>query len=224
MLTYSNTTNYRIEQIEAQTGNSTGAAVTSSLFFGFLNSSPDRSTLYFGNANLSSASLAKYDISTPSIMKVNEATNGEYGRSTVLSHDGTMIMQPAEVPQTQLKIFRTDDFSVKGSLITDRPAESAAFSPDDSIAYVSTWTPQSRQITLFDTTTFQKSVSFFIPDRAYSLMTDAGGDQLFAGFQNPNRTVVYLVPELPSALIAIMLAMGLAVAKLTAAYINAPSR
>jgi YVTN family beta-propeller protein len=214
LLTVGDLLPFQIEQIDALTGNATGTSVRVDI--GFLSISPDRSKLYCGESASSSASLTKFDVSTTVITKLKEMDVGEYGVRSVLSHDGTMIVQPAQVPQTQLRIYKTDDLTVKGNLATQRPAESAAFSPDDSIAYVANSSAQGPRITMFNTTTFQPDTSFPIADNGYSMRTNATGDRLFAGFQSPNRTVVYLVPEPPSALIALTVAMILTLGKFIA--------
>lgn len=151
---------YGIMQIDSQTGAFQGSVGSASSYrMGFLEVSPDRRTLFFGDAGVSPSTLERYDISTatPTLL---QATNfnavGSNGESLRVSHNGEFLVFPNgggngpnyvtfEIPTSNLN-------SVNGSFEVGAYPNPAAFSNDDTILYHTV--AYENVIKVFDTRTF----------------------------------------------------------------------
>ncbi len=195
----------RIQQINALTGATTGSDFTGFLYYGTFQISPDLGTLYYGEQGLSPSTLFAYDVSTANITLLRQINTGSNGHSVVLSHSGKWIAQPNGALYA-VALMQASNFSTLGEFGTGPYPSNMAFSPDDSLAYVSHYVYPTA-VTIYNTSTFASVGQFNIPDQTNALTTDATGQYLFASmaniFSSQPATIVYqtgyAVPE-PTAL------------------------
>jgi YVTN family beta-propeller protein len=167
-----------IYQIDATTGASTGPSITSVVYSGALEISPDRNTLYYGQYGLSPTSMYKFDVSGTTQTLVKQTDTGSNGQDLTLSHDGTFICHPNGAPYLIPK-YRTSDFANLGSYNTGAYPREAAFSPDDAVVYA---VHTSGQIDVFDANTFLSTGNITAAGEATELSVDSSGRYLFAGY------------------------------------------
>jgi YVTN family beta-propeller protein len=74
-----NSSSNGILQIDATTGATQGRVGTYNVYGGFVEISPDRKTLYYGNEGLSPSTLEKFDVSTATGTMVQESDFGQTG-------------------------------------------------------------------------------------------------------------------------------------------------
>ena len=124
---------------------------------GFLAMSPDRKTLYFGNAGISAATLASFDVSaaTAALLQVNSSTVGSNGKDLQISHSGSFLGFAVGGGQGNYSIAEIPANNLAGSnglLNTGAYPTNIAFSPDDAVAYAA---PDSQKtVKVFDTANF----------------------------------------------------------------------
>ncbi len=126
----------QLDQLDVETGISGGPIPLSVLFYsGNLEMSPDKKTLYYAQHGLSASDMYAIDISssTPTVRYAVSA--GENGFQMVLSHDGSSIAQPNGYPY-YVSLFRTSNFTPVATFNTGPYPNAIAFSPDDSVAYI----------------------------------------------------------------------------------------
>jgi YVTN family beta-propeller protein len=175
----------QIFQIDATTGASTGPSITSVIYSGSLEISPDRNTLYYADYELSPGTMYKYDVSgtTPVLLlQTPFGTVGSNGEDLTLSHSGSFICYTTGSGQNSYDIakFRTSDFASLGSFVTGPYPRALAFSPDDSVVYASVNTASG--IKAFNANTFLLLGTMTGPDVATKLAVDSTGRYLFAGY------------------------------------------
>jgi len=200
------TTYNHIDQINALTGASTGPSYGYALYYGDLEISPDRRTLYFGEEGLSPSTLFSYDVSTTTITPLLSVETGSNGKKVVVSHNGSTVAQPDGAPYA-VTLYNSSDFSALGSFDTGAYPDSMAFSPNDQIAYAAL-SPYPTAVDIFSTTSFQELGQISVPDYASCMETDSTGQELFVScngtYWGNTEIAVYstgaAVPE-PSTLI-----------------------
>ncbi len=154
----------------------------------FLAISPDRKTLYYGDAGLSPATLASFDISTGTAAPLQEAgfaSVGSNGEDLEISHSGAFLCFAVGSGQGDYSIAEipTDNLNDSNGLFaTGAYPSNIAFSPDDTLAYAA---PVSQnQVRVFNTSTFVQTASFPAAGEIGRLTTDGAGRYLFATVLN----------------------------------------
>jgi YVTN family beta-propeller protein len=195
-----------IMQVDGSTGEYIGdySLGVSIYFGGFLEISPDGTSLYFANQGLSSGTLAEFSVSTSTPTLVySTGSLGSNGEDLALSHAGDFISYAVGTGNDGYDIFSlsTDDYAILGSFETGAYPSEITFSPDDRIAY----TVHTRdQIDRFSTTTFLPFAPFSADGEASELIVDQSGRYLFAAFEDqlrvfdtgvPPDTYIYLRSE-----------------------------
>ncbi|MHB0998796.1 MAG: chitobiase/beta-hexosaminidase C-terminal domain-containing protein [Armatimonadota bacterium] len=191
-VTPGNTGSYEeIMQIDGKTGQFLGHFSLGVFVYycGFLQISPDKKTLYFGNTGLSPATLAKYDVSTndPLLLYVSpHGSLGSNGTDLALSHDGKSIyftVGSGNSSGYSIAKFRTSDMSVEGTFDCGPYPRQITLNADDSIAYV---VHTSGHIDMFDTNTYLWKGQIIVSDEASELIVDDYG-RLYAGISDQLR-------------------------------------
>ena len=191
----------QIFQIDATTGASTGPSIGGFfVYFGSLEISPDRNTLYYGQYGLSPTTMYKFDVSGMTPVLRLETNTGDNGEDLTLSHNGSFICHTNGAPY-QIAKYRTSDFASLGAFDTGPYPTSLAFSPDDSTVYASVHTGGGIQV--FNANTFLPLGTISGPELATKLAVDSTGRYLFAGytvdFGDFTGTRVYDVAPLPES-------------------------
>jgi len=178
-----------LRQIDATTGASTGSDLASDVFWGNLQTSPDRKTLYFAEEEMSPATLSAFDVSTTSPTCKLRIFAGFNGIGAVISHSGNWAALPVAGGGYPVGILNTSDFSTIGSFNDGPYPNSAAFSLDDAYLYLG-YHGSKNCIDVVSTSTFSKVNGFSTPDSPGPLLVDPSGKDLFASFWN-GQTIVY---------------------------------
>jgi len=191
----------QIFQIDATTGASTGPSIGGFIvYFGSLEISPDRNTLYYGQYGLSPTTMYKFDVSGMTPVLRLETNTGDNGEDLTLSHNGSFICHTNGAPY-QIAKYRTSDFASVGAFDTGPYPTSLAFSPDDSTVYASVHTGGGIQV--FNANTFLPLGTISGPELATKLAVDSTGRYLFAGytldFGDFTGTRIYDVAPLPES-------------------------
>ena len=170
----------QIFQIAATTGASTGPSIDDFfIYYGSLEISPDRNSLYYGQFGLSPTTLYKFDVSGMAPVLRLQTETGENGEDLALSHNGSFICHPNGFPY-QIAKYRTSDFASLGAFDTGPYPQALAFSPDDSTVYASVHTASGIQV--FNANTFLSLGTISGPELATKLAVDSTGRYLFAGY------------------------------------------
>ncbi len=124
-----------VVQIDATTGASTGAGLPAGTFIygGRIRTSPDGSTLYYGDYGTSPSYEYQFNVSGTAPTTTFSASLGYNGEDVTLSRDGRLVAF-GEGGNATNNIFRTSDDAVLGAIGS---GETIAFSPDDAVAYAS---------------------------------------------------------------------------------------
>lgn len=124
---------------------------------GFLEISPDRTTLFFANAGLSCATMNKFSVATANASLLQtEGFCGGNGTALRISRGGQYIVYPNgggngsgystyEIPTSNIT-------SVNGTFVIGAYPGPAVFSNDDTLLYHGAYSPS--RVTVFDTATF----------------------------------------------------------------------
>jgi DNA-binding beta-propeller fold protein YncE len=198
----------QIYQIDATTGASTGPSIGLYnggvfVYSGSLEISPDRNTLYYGDYELSPATMYKINVSGSTPVLVRQRTAGSNGQDLTVSHNGNFICYTTGSGQNLYDIakFRTSDFASLGSFDTGPYPRALAFNPDDSVVYASVATGNGIQV--FDANSFLSLGTVSGPNEAVKLAVDSTGRYLFAGYTETfgdfRGTRVYDVAPLPES-------------------------
>jgi DNA-binding beta-propeller fold protein YncE len=149
--------------------------------------SPDRRTLFVGDANISPAALASYDVSTvPPLLIQRTIRLGHAGHYIEVAHNGQSLCFITEGgngpgPDRTSLTFRipvTNLDVVLGSFQTGPSPGRLAFNPNDSIAYQSAFF--NWRVDAFDTHTFALKRSIHLGQAdAYDLAVDKNDKFLF---------------------------------------------
>jgi YVTN family beta-propeller protein len=148
-----------IMQIDASTGAFQGRLGGFEVYMGgFLEISPDRKTLYFGNRGLSGSTAERFDVSTATASLLQQAGfNGGNGTDLKLSHAGNILVYPngagnGTPSHTTYEIPANDLRGMNGVFNTGPFPGPATFSGDDLVLYESV---QSQgKVDIFNTATF----------------------------------------------------------------------
>lgn len=197
-----------VMQIDGATGATTWITGMSAYNNDFLQISPDRRTLYFGQSSTSPSQLAKLDVSTAtaSVIWTSPWTTYTNGQGLVLNHSGDAVYF-IECGNQRIDRRQTIDMAVTGTMGLGGYPRAFAISPDDRIAYAG---HTSGHIDFFDARTCGSLGQFSITGEANYLMTDETGSRLFVnctGTGSKSGLYVYdtgfaPVPE-PSGLVAL---------------------
>ncbi|MEY2561452.1 MAG: hypothetical protein QOG51_1867 [Verrucomicrobiota bacterium] len=178
-----------IMQINAATGEAQGTFGTYEVYSaGFLEISPDRKTLYFGNRGLSPSTADRFDVSTVKATLLQQANLGSNGEDLKLSHDGRLLVYPngggnGNPGYTTYEIPSNDLRAVLGSFNTGAYPGPAAFSGDDLLLYQHAQSQTT--IDIFDTKTFALTGTIKRPasngdaGQARDIIVDSTGSKLF---------------------------------------------
>jgi YVTN family beta-propeller protein len=154
----------------------------------FLAISPDKKTLYYGDAGLSPATLDSYDVSG-TIGTASQAAPfdsvGSNGEDLEISHSGAFLCFAVGSGQGNYGIAEIPASNISASNgLFDEEAYPAnvAFSPDD--AYVYSAGEDQGTMRVFDSATFVQTASFPIAGDMNRLITDSSGRYLFAAGAN----------------------------------------
>lgn len=170
VLNSGSTTN--ITQIDASTGNIQGQFSFPMIYgAGFLRISPDKRTLYYGNAGISPSTLVRLDVSTPTVTLLQQsgfAALGSNGQGLAISHNGLFLVYPNGSgnggASYGTKLISANDLSsVYGTFPSGTYPSVATFSPDDSLLYQFRDGPDGI-IQIFSTSTFTLAGSFKVPN------------------------------------------------------------
>ncbi len=172
-----------IAQIDATTGASQTTFGGSVVYEGgFLQISPDRKTLFFGDSGISPSTLASFDVSTATPGAANKPafdSTGSNGEGLTISHNGQFLVFPNGAGNGvggsyTTSLIPTNNLSgVLGTFNNGAYPGVATFSADDSLLYQN----QSGEevIQIFSTQTFTQLDSFRSPsftDGYYPTVTD----------------------------------------------------
>ena len=167
---------FEIAQIDASTGTvqSTYNGDVRNDYGGFLQISPDRTTLFYANAQDFPAALARFDVSTATFALLQEDDSydlGENGEGLTISHSGQFLVYPngsgntngQGTPYYTTLIPTSDVTGILGTFQTGTYPNIAAFSGDDTRLYqLRTGSPLTLEV--FSTQTFTQLDSFTIPN------------------------------------------------------------
>ena len=125
-------------QVDATTG-MTQSVLGNYYENGFLEISPNRTSLYFGDTALSPGSLYRYDVSTsvPALDQMSDF-NGVVGsgKDLKLSHNGLFLCFPSTSVGGVTQVNDSADLNVHlGTFTTGATPGPITFGPDDAIAY-----------------------------------------------------------------------------------------
>jgi len=152
---------------------------------GFLVTSPDRNTLYFGDANVDPANLASYDISSGTATVLQQPSfgnSGDNGWDLEINHAGTILYFVSDGVQGR----DVNDLSnVISSYRTGPGGDNVAFSPDDTILY--TAPGGEKQVLVFNTKTQILTAIFAINGDPARIVIDNTGRYLITS--NPDICV-----------------------------------
>ena len=156
-------------------------------YSGLLQISPDRNTLYFGNVGISPGTLASFDVSTATPVKLFQSAHGslgsngqDLGLSPTGEHiyyavgGGNGVLAPYDIAR-----IRTSDMTPQGALVTGAYPREITTSPDGAFAYA---VHASGHIDVWDTDTQIQLGEYTTSGQASELMTDRSGTRLFAAF------------------------------------------
>ena len=146
-------------QIDASTGAFQGRLGGFEVYAGgFVEISPDRKTLYFGNRGLSGSTAERFDVSTatPTLLQQAGFTGGN-GLDLKLSPGGKLLVYPngsgnGSPPYTTYAIPTTDLRAINGMFNVGPYPGPAAFSGDDRVLYEGV--QNGSKVDIFDTATF----------------------------------------------------------------------
>jgi YVTN family beta-propeller protein len=151
-----------IMQIDASTGQHQGLLGGFEVYQGgFVEISPDRKTLYFGNQGLTGSTAERFDVSTGNATLIQDAGfMGGNGQDLKLSHDGQMLVYPngAGNGTPSYTTFAIPSGNLRGLLGTFNIGAfpgPAAFSGDDLFLYH--YVNYESKIDIFDTRTFLRT-------------------------------------------------------------------
>ena len=125
---------------------------------------------------------------------------GSNGEDLAVSHNGQFFAAPNGAPYN-IRLFRTLDGGVLGTLNTGPYPSEITFSPDDSLAYAA---HTAGQIDVFRTSTFLSDGPIPVTGEPDELIVDETGSYLFASFGSQIRVYATGVPE-PSGIVLILL-------------------
>ena len=164
----------KILQLDGATG-VVQATVDSSYYEdGYLQVSPDRTTLFSGAPG--QGTLKSFDVSTTAPTLTRKIPNaGENGQDLTISHNGQFLCYPCtagnyggNLPFYSTALFSASDINnYFGVLDTGAYPRRVAFSPDDALIYESG--NSNKGIQVFDTGAFALVTSFTIPNQAGSV-------------------------------------------------------
>ncbi len=174
-----------IEQLDATTGEKQAAIHLDAT--GFLQMSPDRSTLFYGGGDTTGPTLDRFDVSTATAALLQNVSLYGYGRFLTVSHNGQLLCYSngdPNLPQRRAPDLEAlmGTFQIPGAL----SPRAMAYSPDDAAAFVGTEAfggPSPAGLFAFSTRRFSQlfelepSGSFSYP--ITSMATDAAGRYLF---------------------------------------------
>ncbi len=199
-------------QVDATSGD-TQSILGSYYENGFLEISPDRKSLYFGDMELSPRTLYRYDVATavPSLDQMGAfGGNLGYGRDLKLSHDGLFLCFPSTSVAGIVPLFDSADVDRQlGSFPLGPTPGPMTFSPDDAIAYLFR-VPDGQppgdpfpgyKTYLFDTASFQQLGTIELtPGTVSDLITDETGRYLFVA-NSPGIEVYDLLVDATSSIV-----------------------
>lgn len=155
---------------------------------GFLQISPDRKTLYFGNQGLSPSTADRFDVSGARAALLQQANVGANGEDLKLSHDGRLLIYPNGggngTPSYSTYVIPSSDLrGVLGTLPTGAYPGPVAFSGDDLVLYQHAQAQST--IDIWDTKTFALLGTIKRPStandagQARDIAVDNSGSKLF---------------------------------------------
>ena len=159
---------------------------------GFLKTSPNGKTLFFGDDGLSPGSIAAYDISTatPSLSYTSPfGSLGSNGQDLVLSHDGGSLYYVTGSGNSgsyDIARINTSDMSVAGSLQVGPYPLTLCLSPDDKVAYVS---HTLGQVAIYNPRHYMYLGQIQTAGTSYEMIVDATGQKIFAAVDD--KIIVY---------------------------------
>ena len=199
-------------QVDATTG-MTQSVLGNYYENGFLEISPNRTSLYFGDTALSPGSLYRYDVSTsvPALDQMSDF-NGVVGsgKDLKLSHNGLFLCFPSTSVGGVTQVNDSADLNVHlGTFTTGATPGPITFGPDDAIAYQYR-IPEGQspgdpfpgyKVHLFDTATFRLLGTLEVSMGTVSdLITDESGRFLFVA-NEPGIEVYDLLADATSSIV-----------------------
>ncbi|MBB3207180.1 DNA-binding beta-propeller fold protein YncE [Rhodopirellula rubra] len=184
-------------QLSPVTGEAIGETLPVSVSGGEIKISPDRTRLYYADANSTPASLYQIDISSTPARVVwqseeNVDLSGSNGQSLALSPDGQLIayatavsskVRAGETLPEGIRIVtrNASDMSVAGLFVLPNPpgsfAQEITFSPDGRFVYT---TSESGTVSVFGAATYSQTGTINTSGLASEMTIDASGRFLFA--------------------------------------------
>ncbi len=158
---------------------------------GLLELTPDRMTLFEQRLGYSPSYAYKFDLTGDTGNLVWRLETGSNGQDLAISHNGDFFAAPNGAPY-DIKLFRTSDGAVLGTLNTGAYPDEVTFSPDDLYAYA---VHTRGLIDVFRTDTFLSDGPINILGEASELMVDETGQYLFASVGDEIR--VYATGQVP---------------------------
>ena len=179
-------------QVDATTG-ATQAVVEPNASGGFLELSPDRTSLYYGNKGISPSRLTSYDVATATPVQRQGTLSyaGSNGVDLKMSHGGKLLCYPngtgnitPDGAYYRTAVFDPADLAtIYGYFVINSYPSALAFSPDDSVAYE--FRDSASAIYIFDTATHAERTILPISAESVSdLITDGSGRYLFVAGVN----------------------------------------
>lgn len=158
----------------------------STYYNGMLRISPDRLFLYFANRGLSPGTLAKFDVSSGTPVKVYQNPHGflgSNGQDLWLTPDGEYVYYAVgsgnRVLGYDIARIRTFDMTIQGALLTGAYPSEITTSPDGAFAYT---VHRSGSIEVWETETQTQRATYPTSGEATDLIVDRSGRYLFASF------------------------------------------
>ncbi len=175
---------------------------------GLLEISPDRLSLFEQELGSSPSDVFKFNLTgTAGSLAFNMET-GSNGEDLAVSHNGQFFAAPNGAPYN-IKLFRTSDGAVLGTLNVGPYPQEVAFSPDDLYAYAD---HTSGIIDVYRTDTFLSAGPISISGESSELIVDETGAYLFTTVGSETRVYATGVPEPPSWILGSLSMMTLVVA------------